>query len=208
MLFVAITPCLYKDVQLACYYASLPTLPSCTQIASQEQTEVNFEGIDNASGKIIGFRACCLRCTGSIGAHFFLLPLGDPFLAPSHSVGGPATSLYKKRSLGFATLPRDSFAFVTERFLEKQDALVLLIAWHENTKLSRNSKKLHDNINRSSREGRITKGYSIVMTAKLGEVTDQWPSSALRQDQSLHSDTILASESGLSLSRLAPMPPS
>src|ERR687890_566352 len=47
----------------------------------------------------------------------------------------------------------------------------------------------------------------VVKTATLGEVTDQWPSSALRQGQSLHSGTILASESGLSLSRLAPMPP-
>ncbi len=95
MLFVAITPCPYKDVQLACYYASLPALPSCTQIASQEQTAANFEAIDNESRKIIRFRACCLRYTGSIGAHFFLLPLGDLFLAPSHSVGGPATSLCK-----------------------------------------------------------------------------------------------------------------
>ncbi len=140
MLFLAITPSPYEDVQLACYYASLAALPSCIQIASQEQTAVNFEGIDNESRKIIGFRACCLRYTGSIGAHFFLLPLEDLFLAPSHSVGGPATSLCKKRPLGFATLPRDSFAFVTERFLEKQDALVLLIACQENTKLSRNSK--------------------------------------------------------------------
>ena len=48
----------------------------------------------------------------------------------------------------------------------------------------------------------------VVKTATLGEVTDQWPSSALRQGQSLHSGTILASESGLSLSRSAPMPPS
>lgn len=48
----------------------------------------------------------------------------------------------------------------------------------------------------------------VVKTATLGEVTDQWPSSALRQGQALHSGTILAFESGLSLSRLAPMPPS
>ena len=48
----------------------------------------------------------------------------------------------------------------------------------------------------------------VVKTATLGEVTDQWPSSALRQGQSLHSGTILASESGLSLSRSTPMPPS
>ena len=48
----------------------------------------------------------------------------------------------------------------------------------------------------------------VVKTATLGEVTDQWPSSALRQGQSLHLGTILASESSLSLSRLAPMPPS
>jgi hypothetical protein len=47
----------------------------------------------------------------------------------------------------------------------------------------------------------------VVKTATLGEVTDQWPSSALRQGQSLHSGTILASESGLSLSRSTPMPP-
>jgi excisionase family DNA binding protein len=48
----------------------------------------------------------------------------------------------------------------------------------------------------------------VVKTATLGEVTDQWPSSALRQGQSLHWGTILAFESSLSLSRLAPMPPS
>ena len=47
----------------------------------------------------------------------------------------------------------------------------------------------------------------VVKTAALEEVTDQWPSSALRQGQSLHSCTILASESSLSLSRSTPMPP-
>ena len=47
----------------------------------------------------------------------------------------------------------------------------------------------------------------VVKTATLIEVTDQWPSSALRQGQSLHSGTILVSESGLSLCRTAPMPP-
>ena len=47
----------------------------------------------------------------------------------------------------------------------------------------------------------------VVKTATLGKVTDQWPSSALRQGQSLHSVTILASESGLSLSRSTLMPP-
>jgi excisionase family DNA binding protein len=46
----------------------------------------------------------------------------------------------------------------------------------------------------------------VVKTATLEEVTDQWPSSALRQGQFLHSGAILASESGLSLSRATPMP--
>ena len=48
----------------------------------------------------------------------------------------------------------------------------------------------------------------VVKTATLEEVTDLWPSSALRQGQSLHSGMILASESGLSLSRATPMPAS
>jgi hypothetical protein len=48
----------------------------------------------------------------------------------------------------------------------------------------------------------------VVKTATLEEVTDLWPSSALRQGQSLHSGMILASESGLSLSRATPMPSS
>jgi hypothetical protein len=48
----------------------------------------------------------------------------------------------------------------------------------------------------------------VVKTATLEEVTDQWPSSALRQGQSLHSGVILASKSELSLSRARPMPSS
>jgi excisionase family DNA binding protein len=48
----------------------------------------------------------------------------------------------------------------------------------------------------------------VVKTATLEEVTDLWPSSALRQGHSLHSGVILASESGLSLSRARPMPSS
>jgi len=48
----------------------------------------------------------------------------------------------------------------------------------------------------------------VVKTATLEEVTDQWPSSALRQGHSLHSGMILATESELSLSRARPMPPS
>ena len=48
----------------------------------------------------------------------------------------------------------------------------------------------------------------VVKTATLEEVTDQWPSSALRQGHSLHSGVILASERELSLSRARPMPPS
>ncbi len=48
----------------------------------------------------------------------------------------------------------------------------------------------------------------VVKTATLGEVIDEWPSSMLRRAQSSHSATILASESGLALSRVTPMPPS
>jgi hypothetical protein len=47
----------------------------------------------------------------------------------------------------------------------------------------------------------------VVKTAALSEVVDEWSSSELRQAQSSHSTTILASESGLSLSRATPMPP-
>jgi hypothetical protein len=48
----------------------------------------------------------------------------------------------------------------------------------------------------------------VVKTAALEEVIDEWPSVELRRAQSSHSATILASESGLSLSRATPMPPS
>jgi excisionase family DNA binding protein len=48
--------------------------------------------------------------------------------------------------------------------------------------------------------------HLVVKTAALAEVTDEWPSAELRRAQSSHSATILASESGLSLSRATPMP--
>jgi excisionase family DNA binding protein len=48
----------------------------------------------------------------------------------------------------------------------------------------------------------------VVKTAALDEAIDEWPASALRRAQSAHSATILASEAGLSLSRVTPMPPS
>jgi excisionase family DNA binding protein len=48
----------------------------------------------------------------------------------------------------------------------------------------------------------------VVKTAALEEVIDEWPSATLRRAQSSHSSTILASESGLLLSRATPMPPS
>ena len=48
----------------------------------------------------------------------------------------------------------------------------------------------------------------VVKTAALEEVIEAWPSSALRRAQASHSGTILAYESGLSLSRATPMPPS
>ena len=47
----------------------------------------------------------------------------------------------------------------------------------------------------------------VVKTAALEEVIEKWPSSALGRAQSSHSGTILAYESGLSLSRSTPMPP-
>ncbi len=46
----------------------------------------------------------------------------------------------------------------------------------------------------------------VVKTAALEEAIDDWSSSALRRAQSSHSGTILASRSGLSLSRATPMP--
>ncbi len=48
----------------------------------------------------------------------------------------------------------------------------------------------------------------VVKTAALEEAIDGWSSTALRRAQSLHSGTILAYESGLSLSRATPMPAS
>src|SRR5215208_2376618 len=54
----------------------------------------------------------------------------------------------------------------------------------------------------------VDSGQLVIKTATLEEVTDQWPSSALRQGHSLHSGVILASESELSLSRARPMPSS
>jgi hypothetical protein len=48
----------------------------------------------------------------------------------------------------------------------------------------------------------------VVKTAVLEEAIDEWPSSVLRRAQSSHSGTILATQSGLSLSRAGPMPPS
>ena len=48
----------------------------------------------------------------------------------------------------------------------------------------------------------------VVKTAALEEAIDEWPSSMLRRVQSTHSAIIVASESGLSLSRATPMPAS
>ncbi len=46
----------------------------------------------------------------------------------------------------------------------------------------------------------------VVKTAALEEAIDEWPVAALRRAQSSHSGTILASQSGLSLSRATSMP--
>jgi excisionase family DNA binding protein len=48
----------------------------------------------------------------------------------------------------------------------------------------------------------------VVKTAALEEAIDEWSSAELRRAQSLHSATILATESGLSLRRATPMPSS
>ena len=47
----------------------------------------------------------------------------------------------------------------------------------------------------------------VVKTAALEEAVDEWPSAELRRAQSSHAATIMATESGLSLSRATPMPP-
>jgi excisionase family DNA binding protein len=48
--------------------------------------------------------------------------------------------------------------------------------------------------------------HLVVKTAALEEALEEWPASALRRVQATHSGIILASESGLSLSRATPMP--
>ena len=48
----------------------------------------------------------------------------------------------------------------------------------------------------------------VVKTAAIEEAIEEWTPSELRRVQSAHSAIILASESGLSLSRATPMPPS
>jgi excisionase family DNA binding protein len=48
----------------------------------------------------------------------------------------------------------------------------------------------------------------VVKTAAIEEAIDRWSAAELRQVQSSHSANILAFESGLSLSRATPMPPS
>jgi excisionase family DNA binding protein len=48
----------------------------------------------------------------------------------------------------------------------------------------------------------------VVKTAALEEAIDEWTPSELRRVQSAHAAVVLASESGLSLSRATPMPPS
>ena len=50
--------------------------------------------------------------------------------------------------------------------------------------------------------------HLVVKTAAIEEAIEEWPASALRRVQSSHSGIILASESGLSLSRATQMPPS
>jgi excisionase family DNA binding protein len=48
----------------------------------------------------------------------------------------------------------------------------------------------------------------VVKTAALEEAIEEWSAAELRRAQSSHAATVLASKSGLSLSRATPMPPS
>jgi hypothetical protein len=54
----------------------------------------------------------------------------------------------------------------------------------------------------------VDAGQLVVKTAALEEGIDEWTPSELRRVQCTYSAVILASESGLSLSRATPMPPS
>jgi hypothetical protein len=56
--------------------------------------------------------------------------------------------------------------------------------------------------------GLVDSRQLVVKTAALEGAIEEWSSAALRQAQSSHSGTILASERNLSMSRAAPMPPS
>jgi excisionase family DNA binding protein len=50
--------------------------------------------------------------------------------------------------------------------------------------------------------------HLVVKTAALDEAIEEWSAAVLRRAQAAHSATIMASEGGLSLSRVMPMPPS
>src|SRR5215216_7969795 len=54
----------------------------------------------------------------------------------------------------------------------------------------------------------VDASHLVIKTAAIEEAIDAWMPSELRRVQSAHSAIILASESGLSLSRATPMPPS
>jgi excisionase family DNA binding protein len=56
--------------------------------------------------------------------------------------------------------------------------------------------------------GLVDSRQLVVKTAALEEAIEEWSSAVLRQAQSLHSGTILASERNLSMSRATPMPAS
>jgi excisionase family DNA binding protein len=52
----------------------------------------------------------------------------------------------------------------------------------------------------------VDEGQSVVKTAVLEEIVDEWPGKLLRRAQLAHSGTIWLSNAGLALSRLAPPP--
>jgi excisionase family DNA binding protein len=56
--------------------------------------------------------------------------------------------------------------------------------------------------------GLVDSRQLVVKSAALEGAIEEWSSAALRQAQSAHSGTIFASEGNLSMSRVAPMPPS